>query len=109
VLSVIGLATPAVVAPAQALAATSYKNTTNFQYGAIRVTITVASKRIKTLTIAYAPESPRSQQLDQYALPILRKEALKADTYKVHLVSGVTFTSEAFAQSLYSAMLKAHI
>jgi uncharacterized protein with FMN-binding domain len=109
ILSVIGLATPAVLAPAEALAATSYQNTTSFQYGALRLTITVKTKRLKTLKVEYAPESPRSQQLDAYALPILRQEALKASSYKVHGVTGVTFTSMAFERSLYGAMLKAHL
>jgi uncharacterized protein with FMN-binding domain len=109
-MTAIGAATPALAIPAQAnAAATKYVASVNFQYGTIKTTITVSGKKLASVGISYAPDSPRSQQLDVYALPILQKEVLKADTYKVHLVSGVSFTSMAFEQSLHSAMLKAHI
>ena len=110
VMTAIGATAPAVAIPAQAAAATTkYKSTVQFQYGAVQTAITVSGKKITSLGIAYSPDTPRSQQLDVYALPLLQKEALKADSYKVNLVSGVSFTSMAFEQSLHNAMLKAHV
>jgi len=78
-------------------------------FGSVQVTITVKSKKIKTVSISASPDSPHSYQLESYALPLMRTEVLKADTWKVHLVSGVTVTSEGFLASLYSAMGHAHI
>jgi len=79
------------------------------QFGSVKVTITVRGKKIKTLTINANPDTPRSYQLESYALPLLHKEALHASSYKIHLVSGVTITSEAFDSSLYSALGHAHL
>ena len=50
------------------------------------------------------PQDQQSYQREAYALPLLRNEALKAQSYKIHTISGVTTTSEAFIASLYSAM-----
>lgn len=110
VMTALGIATPALAVPAEALAATSYKGTTsNFRYGTLQVTITASGKKIKSITAKVNPTDPRSSQLDTLALPLLKKEALKANSYKIHVVSGATYTSEAFDASLYSALLKAKI
>lgn len=79
------------------------------QYSNVQVTITVSHRKIKTLTIYANPQDQQSYQREAYALPLLRKEALKADSYKIHTISGVTTTSDAFILSLYSAMGHAHL
>ena len=110
VLTALGVATPVLAAPAAALAATSYKGaSSSYRYGTLQVTITVARKRLSTLSVNYSPSDPRSAQLDSYAVPALKKEALKASSFRVHTISGVTYTTKAFEDSLYSAMLKAHL
>ena len=78
-------------------------------FGKVQVAITVKGKKIKTLAISASPDTQTSYQLESYALPRMRQEALKASTYKIHTVSGVTITSEGFIASLYSAMGHAHI
>jgi len=40
-------------------------------------------------------------------LPILKSEPLRAQSARINLVSAATDTSDAFAQSLQSAILKA--
>lgn len=97
--------------PVAATAATKqYKGTLErTHYSDVQVTITVKGKKIKTASYSAHPQDGRSYQLESYALPTLRKEALKADTYKIHTVSGVTVTSDAFIASLYSAMGHAHL
>lgn len=109
VMTALGVATPT-LAPAAAFAAASYKGTDySYRYGTIEVTISVSGKRLSGLSVTYTTDSPHGTQLQSFAVPELRKEALKADSYKIHAVSGVTTTSEVFVSSLYSAMLKAHL
>lgn len=75
----------------------------------VQVSITVSGKKIKALAVSANPSDQQSYQREAYALPLLRKEALKAQSYKIHMISGVTTTSEAFIYSLYYAMKHGHL
>ena len=110
VMTALGVATPTLAMPAQALAATTVKGT-GYQYpfGALQVTISVSGKKLTGLSVKYYADNPRSSQLEAYALPTLKQEALKTHSYRINGVSGVTITSEVFDQSLYTAMRKAHL
>jgi uncharacterized protein with FMN-binding domain len=110
-LAALGAATATGAAPAAAAAATKTTKTTKYKgatetykYGELSVTIAVAKKKISSIDVSYAPTDPRSSQLDSVAIPQLYKEALKLQGWDVHSVSGVSYTSEAFRQSLYSAL-----
>lgn len=111
VLTALGALAPTVALPAEAIAASTLYAGTGYQYpyGTLQVKISVAKKKLTGVSVSYAPDTPHSAQLQQYAIPMLKQEALKAKGYKIHGISGVTITSEVFDQSLYSAMVKAHI
>ena len=49
-------------------------------------------------------DRPRSAQISSIAAPILRREALAAQSASIDTVSGATYTSEAYAQSLQAAL-----
>ena len=49
---------------------------------------------------------PRSESIDQYAIPELRSEALSAQSANIDGVSGASYTSAAYEQSLQSAIDK---
>ena len=51
----------------------------------------------------------RSAEISQYAGPALRSEAIQAQTANVDIVSGATYTSEAYAESLGAAFQQAHL
>ena len=51
--------------------------------------------------------APEEQMISSYAVPILAKEAIAAQSVNLNAVWGATFTSDAFAQSLQSALQKA--
>ena len=51
--------------------------------------------------------APEEQTISSYAVAILAKEAIAAQSVNLNAVSGATFTSDAFAQSLQSALQKA--
>ncbi|MGH2860675.1 MAG: FMN-binding protein [Solirubrobacteraceae bacterium] len=112
----LGAAAAAAITPAALPAAATAARTKTYKgalertdYSNVRVTIKVTGKKIKSLSVSANPEDQQSYQRESYALPLLRREALKAQSYKVHTISGVTTTSEAFVASLYSAMRHAHL
>ena len=54
----------------------------------------------------YTYHTDRSQYIMSQSLPYLRQEFLTAQSANVQLVSGATLTSQAFEQSLQSALLR---
>jgi uncharacterized protein with FMN-binding domain len=48
----------------------------------------------------------RSQSIDQQSIPILEQQALQAQSADIQGVSGASYTSQGFAQSLQSALGK---
>jgi uncharacterized protein with FMN-binding domain len=107
-LAALGAVTATGAVPATAVAASKTKKykgaTETYKYGELSVTIAVAKKKISSISVSYDPTDPRSSQLDSVAIPELYKEALKLQGWDVHTVSGVSYTSAAFRQSLYSAL-----
>jgi uncharacterized protein with FMN-binding domain len=79
------------------------------EYGPVRVRITVQHGRIKR---AQAIEHPQgdgtTDQINAYAVPVLDREAVDAQSAHIDAVSGATFTSEGYRQSLQSALDAAH-
>ncbi|MEO8230517.1 MAG: FMN-binding protein [Chloroflexota bacterium] len=79
------------------------------RFGPVQVQVTVANGKVTDVTALQLPfDRSRSAQISQYAEPILRSEALQAQTAKIDLVSGATYTSDAYAQSLQAALDQAH-
>jgi uncharacterized protein with FMN-binding domain len=79
------------------------------RFGRSRVTIYVRRKRIVGVAYTLPTDRPRSASINAQAGPILRAEALRAQSARIHLVSGATYSTEAFAQSLQAAINRAHL
>jgi uncharacterized protein with FMN-binding domain len=77
---------------------------TQYRFGALQVTARVSGGRIATISTQVQSSDPRSQQIDDAALPMLRDQALSAQSANIQGVSGATYTSQAFASSLQSAL-----
>ena len=75
-------------------------------YGVVQVKVTLAGTRITDVTPMSLPEGGRSGDISQYAAPQLRREALSAQSANVDSVSGASYTSAGYAQSLQSALDK---
>jgi uncharacterized protein with FMN-binding domain len=104
------LATPAATATPSGM----YRNGTyagndaSMLYGMIQVQATIQGGRISNVSfLKYPSDRRRSAIINTSALPILNQEAIQAQSEKVNIVSGATYTSEAFSQSLSSALAKA--
>ena len=79
----------------------------SFQYGDIAVKVTKAGSRITDVSVVTLEvDSPHSEQIDESAIPQLRLEAMSAQSAKIDGVSGASYTSAAYEQSLQSALDK---
>ena len=79
------------------------------RYGPVQVRITVAGGRITDAqAIEYPRESGRDVRINSEAVPELNQEALQAQSAQIDTVSGATYTSEGYQQSLQSAIDQAH-
>jgi uncharacterized protein with FMN-binding domain len=77
------------------------------QYGAAQVRVTVKSgKIVKIEPLQLQGNDPRSVQISGSAEPILQQEALTKQSADVDAVSGASFTSASYTQSLQSALDK---
>jgi uncharacterized protein with FMN-binding domain len=79
-----------------------------YRYGDIEVAVTLSGSRLVTVSVPQNDaSSPYSQTVNSAAVPVLVKEAVAAQGVNFDVVSGATYTSDAFAQSLQSALDKA--
>ena len=78
------------------------------QYGTVQVQVTLQDGHLTGVTALQMPyEHSRSQYISQQAGPLLQQEALQAQSAQIDIVSGATYTSESYAQSLQSALDRA--
>jgi uncharacterized protein with FMN-binding domain len=74
-------------------------------YGNIQVQATISGGKITNVQFLQAPnDRGESIQINQQADPILAQEAIQAQNANVDVVSGATDSSQAFVQSLQSAL-----
>ncbi|MFG2355340.1 FMN-binding protein [Streptomyces sp. NPDC048521] len=74
------------------------------QYGPVQVRITVSDGKITKAEAVQAPEGGLSDQKTQLAVPKLNQEAVAAQSARIDAVSGATYTSTGYRQSLQSAL-----
>lgn len=80
------------------------------RYGPVQVQITVSGGRITSAQTLQVPqESSRDVRINSAAVPILNDETVQAQSAQIDTVSGATYTSEGYAQSLQSAIDAAHL
>jgi uncharacterized protein with FMN-binding domain len=78
----------------------------NFQYGTVQVEVTLQGTTITDITTITAPGGSFQPYTDR-AIPTMKSEILAAQSTQVAAASGATYTSEAYAQSVQSALDKA--
>jgi uncharacterized protein with FMN-binding domain len=80
------------------------------RWGPVQVTITVANGKITDVAVPTYPNgNGRDQEINSYALPILRQETLAAQSANIDTVSGATVTSDGYLESLQAAIDAAHL
>ena len=74
-------------------------------YGPVQVQLAVTGSRITNVAVLQYPDSNgQDMQINQYALPQLIQQTLDSQCTSVSMVSGATYTSQGYAQSLQSAL-----
>jgi uncharacterized protein with FMN-binding domain len=74
-------------------------------FGTVQVQVTMQNGKITDVVALQLPsDQRRSQQIGQYAAPQLRSEVLAAQNAQVNTISGATYTSLGYLQSLQSAL-----
>ncbi len=77
------------------------------RYGPVQVKLTAVNGKITSVdAIVYPQGTSRDQEINSYAIPQLNQEALAAGSANIDIVSGATYTSDGYAQSLQSALDK---
>jgi len=90
------------------------------RWGTVQTTVTmrkttIVSNGVRKVTRklidiggSFSYHTDRSLYIMQQALPLLRQAALQSKSANVDIVSGATYTSEAFVQSLQETLVKAN-
>ena len=108
------LATPPAAVSTATPSTTTSKTVTgdavDTRYGPVQVQIKVTSGKVVSATaIVYPANDPRDQQINAYAIPALNQEATNAGSASIDMISGATYTSQGYIQSMQSALDKAGV
>ncbi len=77
-------------------------------YGNVQVAVTISGGRIAKVKFLQFPNThSTSVIINDQAIPYLQQEAIQAQSSNIQLITGATFTSQAFAQSLQAALSRA--
>jgi uncharacterized protein with FMN-binding domain len=92
--------------PAPSTKRTVTGSSVNYNYGVLSVSVTATGKKITNVGIASLDDGGnfRSESIDQQSIPILEQEATQAQSANIQGVSGASYTSAGFEQSLQSAL-----
>lgn len=75
------------------------------RYGDVQVQITVANGKVTAAAVTQVPwNDHKDQEINSRAVPVLTDETVSAQSADIDMVSGATFTSEGYVESLQSAL-----
>ncbi|PIB09732.1 FMN-binding protein [Streptomyces sp. HG99] len=77
------------------------------EYGPVQVRLTLTGNKITKAEAVQAPSGGRSTEITNNAVPQLNQAAITAGSADIDAVSGATYTSGGYRQSLQSALDKA--
>jgi uncharacterized protein with FMN-binding domain len=79
------------------------------QYGPVQVQVRIRGHRIVAAqAVEYPQDTSRDRSINDYAVPQLNQETLDAQSAQIDTVSGATYTSDGYRESLQSALDAAH-
>jgi uncharacterized protein with FMN-binding domain len=77
----------------------------NTRYGPVQIQVQITDGKVSDVAVLEYPDSDgKSERINERALPELRSEVLTAQSANIDTVSGATYTSNAYASSLQSAI-----
>ena len=102
-------ATASASKPASAATRTVTGTVANTQEGPMQVQLVLTGKQITKVNILQRTnDGQESNQIDSFAIPKLTSETLTAQSARIDAVSGATYTSQGYIQSLQSALDQAN-
>ncbi len=105
-----GSASGPAAGPSVVTSATGVRSATgpqvNYYFGVLSVTVTADGSKITKVSIGSISDggNPYSQYVDHASIPLLEQQALAAQSANIQGVSGASYTSAGFAQSLQGAL-----
>ncbi|MEN0084878.1 MAG: FMN-binding protein [Leifsonia sp.] len=97
--------TPTPSASSTATTKTVTGSAVDTRYGTVQVKVTFSGSTITAVDTIQAPNgNGRDIEIDQQALPMLEQEVLASQSANIDTVSGATYTSEGYIQSVQSAI-----
>jgi uncharacterized protein with FMN-binding domain len=79
------------------------------QYGTVQVAVTVKGSRLRDVRALVLPSgSGRTNEISVEAGPLLRQEAMAAQSANIDTLSGASYTSDGYRRSLQAALDRAH-
>lgn len=94
--------------PSASTSTTVTGDTVQTQWGPVQVEVSLSGSKIAGVAVLQYPDSnSRDVQINGYALPILVDETMSAQSASIDMVSGATYTSAGYQQSLQSALDRA--
>jgi uncharacterized protein with FMN-binding domain len=80
------------------------------RFGDVVVRVMISNGHITDVQAVQLPsDRARSAYISQVAGPMLRSEVLQAQSASIDIISGATYTSQSYAQSVESALNQAHL
>ena len=77
----------------------------NTQFGNVQVQAVISGGKLTNVVVLQVPDhGGYEDQIVQIAVPELKSEALSAQSANIDVVSGATYTSQGYAESLQSAL-----
>lgn len=79
-------------------------------YGPVQVKVSLDGKKIVAIKAVRLPaDGERSRRIAEFAVPRLTQEALSVQSAQIDAVSGASYTSQGYMQSLQSALDRAGV
>ena len=100
-------ATAAATPTATATSGSATGDAVDARYGYVQVKVTAKNGKITDITAVQLPNGDgRSMMISQQVEPMLKEQALAAQSANIQGVSGASYTSYGYQQSLQSALTK---
>ena len=96
--------TPDPTTTTTAAAVTVTGSTVSTRFGDVAVQLTIDSGKITDVAAVALPTGRHSGEISDFVAPILASEVLQAQSANIDIVSGATYTTEAYAESVQSAI-----
>lgn len=95
---------------AKAATSTVTGATAQTRWGPVQVELTIASGKVTDVSVVQYPnDNGRDAEINGYALPVLIRETLDAQSANIDMVSGATVTSDGYLRSLQRALDQAQL